>query len=178
MSIEGKSINRVREIFGLGPLKKMDSDELDPDGDLTLAEYTRNHIYRKVGSEYVVIERQSTHVDSTKVVMGVDLAVGSDQCVAALIETDEQGKHKVLNHWPHVPPLTGHTPPVPGVAEGKVCDACDGEGEVYADDAKPWEGDHRTKVCPSCNGTGGTDPKAVEAARKFSRQYAKALGVD
>jgi len=82
------------------------------------------------------------------------------------------------NHWPHVPPLTGHTPPVPGVEEGKVCDACDGEGEVYADDARPSEGDHRTKTCSHCDGAGGTDPKAVAKARAFSKAYFKALGSD
>ena len=32
--------------------------------------------------------------------------------------------------------------------------------------------------CNDCNGTGGSDPEAVAKARKFSKDYFKALGLE
>ncbi len=67
--------------------------------------------------------------------------------------------------------VVGSTPAVPGVAEGKVCAACDGDGILEGDNG-------RQGFCNPCGGRGGTDAAAVSKARDFSVAYARALGVN
>jgi len=62
--------------------------------------------------------------------------------------------------------LAGSAPAVPGVAAGKVCDACDGEGELETEAREIIK-------CHVCKGTGGTDAEAVAKARRFSAAYFK-----
>ncbi len=71
----------------------------------------------------------------------------------------------------HVVDVAGGTPPVPGVAEGKVCATCEGDGTLDSPDGR------EQALCHDCDGTGGRDPLAVAKAVQFSLDYKAALGL-
>jgi hypothetical protein len=63
------------------------------------------------------------------------------------------------------------TPSIPGVAEGKVCGICDGEGLLDKGTSKKPE----IIFCHGCDGRGGVDPTAIDLAREFSKEYLNAI---
>ncbi|MEK9723524.1 MAG: hypothetical protein VW405_08570, partial [Rhodospirillaceae bacterium] len=67
--------------------------------------------------------------------------------------------------------VAGSSPAVPGVAEGLVCGVCSGDGRVGVASLSSAE----TVACTACKGAGGSDPAAVEVARKFNGAYFAAL---
>lgn len=66
--------------------------------------------------------------------------------------------------------VVGSSPATPGVAEGLVCDDCDGEGLLEGSDGTPL-------FCNGCRGRGGMDAVAVSKARRWSFDYGRALGI-